>query len=408
MTPDPIVALVTRTKRLYGTRAHDQIVQLARYHHEQQRADPDATSRVVRDAEFVSARMADRDVPRGEMLLLGRQGVPYVVSRVFARRGAYVVVLERSTEAISKELAISTEPTVSKEPTASPCDVPASFPPGNDAAAADDDDMAPVKIVCRGSAAGRGGIVGFASVANQMMPVMGGLGLRAIWPRLRAYLAERRIPSVELVGKSMGGATAQQLAVLLEGVAGIRVSRLVTVCSIGVGRGVNDLFRERVLSRRTDDDPCYIIIIRNGGAPTKTLADGSPSATPGDPSCVDHVPLVGGVHLGHDTPPARCSISLYYLTPDRTRPAVRERVPATLSLREQLRFFWTSFGAGRAHGRQTTLWDGWGWDRVEDRADVDALLALGESRVETARGVLVVLAGVALWPWGKRFSSYWP
>lgn len=110
------------------------------------------------------------------------------------------------------------------------------------------------------------------------------MGVKNIWPNLSKDLKDNNINTVEILGKSLGGAHAQELAVLIEGVLKIRVDKLTTYCSVGTGRKINNLFKSEILAKRST--PFNIQVIRNGG-------DGSDDE-------VDYIPAVGGEHLGAD------------------------------------------------------------------------------------------------------------
>lgn len=207
----------------------------------------------VTEAEFLTSRFADREMQEDFVIAL-KDGL-YVVDKVFTKDGAYVSVL--------KDLANKNPP----------------------------------KIICRGTAGRRNATEGFNSVLNDLLIEIGSRGTKGVWPDLCTYLQDNNIKEVEILGKSLGGAHAMGLSVLIEGLLGIRIKKLTTTCSVGAGY-LKDLFRTEVLAKRTQEDPFIVHPVRNGGETEKD---------------VDYIPAVGGEHLGEGVSEGACKTTVTYI-----------------------------------------------------------------------------------------------
>lgn len=165
-----------------------------KYHHAKDCSkETDETKKMIRDAEFLSSRMAARNLFVGESLVLS-DGEMYVVGKTVKKGGANISILRKVL------------------------------------------DPSEVKIVCRGTAP-VGAIEGVRSMLNDFQLRAGTWGIQATWQEIYKYLADEKIHRAEIYGKSLGGNHAQRLAVLLSR-WGIEVTHLVTVCSIGGGEGL--------------------------------------------------------------------------------------------------------------------------------------------------------------------------
>lgn len=194
----------------------------------------------------------------------------------------------------------------------------------------DINDPSKLKIVCRGTATRSGATEGYRSGLNNLLIEIGSLAIKQIWPDLAQYLSDVQIESIELLGKSQGGAHAQMLALLIEGSTDKHVKTLTTVSSVGVSKSINQLFGS-VLERRNSQ--MNIVVIRNGGCAETAL---------------DYVPSVGGAHLGSNS---HDRVKVFYLHP---RDDLTSHIyTATLPIFESIKMFLLSFRG--PHLAQMTL-----------------------------------------------------
>lgn len=281
----------------------------------------------LRDAEMLSSRFIDREPPDGTVIHL-EDGLFYVAT-TFCSGGAYIALLKDFT--------------------------------GNK----------PPKIVCRGTAFRWTSSSGFASGINDLLPEMGMMGIHTVWPFLHQFLKEQNIQSVEIFGKSLGGATAQELCVLIEGVANIHVDHLITVCSVGIGRDSNQFFLENVLPHHTGS-PLKISVLRNNGQD------------------IDYVPVVGGTHLGFQASPLLCTRSIYNLFPsDSSLSAISETESRYFYIKKLIS------SLGRTHCRQTTL-KNFSYSVTTEAAQVNNLLNVGELLENVRQRVATIFKRITL------------
>lgn len=285
-------------------------VYIAMQHHFKVLEETNAKAAELRDAEFLTSRLADREIRPGSVFHL-KNGCFYA-DKIFNRGGAYIAVL-RDLQGIE-----------------------------------------PAKIVCRGTAMRRSAAGGFTSGLNNILLEIGSLGVKKSWPHLSKYLQDEEINTVEVFGKSLGGAHAQSLAVALEGLDKVQVRKLTTYGSVGVSRRVNDLFKKEVLAKRRT--PFEILVIRNGSPKKRNI---------------DYIPAVGGAHLGHGTARNACNIEVCYIQTEDGEIGV---YPARIGIKKLVRFFLDSFKT--AHCRQITLND-FRWKSIHSRAEVNSHLNVG-------------------------------
>lgn len=159
-------------------------------------------------AEAASSRFADREPRIGASFGRGK------VEKVFAKGGAYIFLIT------------------------SDYDIPL--------------------LVCRGMCPNRKGATGqYLSGINGVTIDFGFYGAQQNLEDINTYLESRNITQINLIGKSLGGAHAQYLSLLLKA----KTQMLVTYCSPGIG------------NYKTSAD---VIVLRNDG---------------------DKVPYVGGAHI---------------------------------------------------------------------------------------------------------------
>lgn len=188
------------------------------------------------ESEFLSSSLADREPPLGTILSLpGREPKDWVVDFSEEHGGAFVYVL--------KPLYSDT----------------------NDAI-----------VVCRGTAGRKTASGALNSLVNDVIPQIGMKGVTDSWGHIRNYLSNNSISQVEVEGKSMGGAVAQELSVLIAGTTSTKVKQLTTLQSTGVHDEVHEAYDKL-------DSPFPINAFRH--AQMEGLAN-------------DLVPKVGGYHLG--------------------------------------------------------------------------------------------------------------
>jgi hypothetical protein len=259
-------------------------------HHFQVLKEATPEEKMLCDAEMLSSRLADREIQKGQAIHLS-DGYFYA-DEIFTAGGAYVAILK------------------------------------------DFEGVKAPKIVCRGTASTPNATSGLKSGLNNILLEVGTLGVKSIWPALSKYLTENSIQSVEVLGKSLGGAHAQQLAILIEGVLHIKIENLTTCGSVGISESINQVFQDKVLAQRVE--PFNIHVIRNGGE--------------GAISRPDYIPFVGEKHLGAGALPEKCHTDVYYLGSSEEEVIA---YPETSSFVSVVKNFVHSFGF--AHCRQTTL-----------------------------------------------------
>lgn len=296
-------------------------------------------AKMYRDVEMLTSRLADREIEKGTVLYL--HDGHFYVDEVFIGGGAYVAVLR------------------------------------------DFNNHSPAKIVCRGTAMRRTATGGLQSGLNDLLLEMGTMGIKNIWPSLSKYLKNNHINDVEILGKSLGGAHAQELAILVEGVLKINVKKLTTYCSVGVGEEVNELFKSEVLLKRRT--PFHIQVIRNGGA--------------GSDDDVDYIPTVGGKHLGADAED-KCKIEIIYISPSKKV----NTNPLESRVQQQIKRFIRSFG--NSHSRQTTLKKFY-WRKIENKDHIKKHLIIG-NQIENVRKIFARSINLLTLFYlnGKSFKSY--
>jgi hypothetical protein len=295
------------------------------------------------DAELLTSQLSDRDAQAGESVLL-RDG-RYKITKVFAAGGGYILFLKPN----HRNSSIKGIP----------------------------------KLVCRGAEASLRAQEGLNSIKNDFAPQIARLAVVTNFLPVLYHLKSEGVTRIDIFGKSMGGAIAQQLAVLFEYASSIRVKNLTTLCSTGVGPEVNDFFKHHVLRKKVSR--MKITVIRTGGSAFYRHAP-------------DYVPLIGGVHLGCGTASSECSINIIYLGADSrhiTRP------DAGLSGAKLAKAFMASFRGG--HGRQTTLLD-FGFDKVS-RKNRDEELAMGE-RMESWRKSIATVVNAFSGKVGEPFADF--
>jgi len=178
---------------------------------------------------------------------------------------------------------------------------------------------------------------GLKSGLNDLQYEIGNGGVQGVWPNISDYLKEQSIREVEIYGKSLGGAHAQRLAVLVMKHSNCVLKSVTTVCSVGVGSEAEELFRELV-----NQDERYrnlnLTVIRNGGE--------------GIDKGADYIPYVGGDHLGATVDPKYLNLKLYYIHPTSAQIYPPQK---DLNLFQKGYRFASSFSA--PHVRQSTLLD---------------------------------------------------
>lgn len=232
--------------------------------------------------EAISSRFIDREPPVGTRL----QGVQtsYVVDKTFTKGGAYISLLIPTNSEATPLLA------------------------------------------CRGMAFRRAATSGFKSGLNGLTLDFGFLGAYANLDDIDTYLQEKKIERLNIIGKSLGGAHAQYLSLLLPQ----KIDLLFTHASPGIGKDLKRANR--------------VIILRQDG---------------------DGVPFVGGSHLE-----GKNETRIYSI-----KPIEEEWTPANEGTFAKLWRFFTSFS--KAHVRQTTLQE---FDVKEIPADeMDQALKKGET-----------------------------
>lgn len=131
-------------------------------------------------------------------------------------------------------------------------------------------------VVCRGTAGRKTASGGIMSLYNDVIEEIGAKGVDASWGDLKTYLQTKSFGNVEVMGKSLGGAVAQQLSVLIQASGASKVNLLRTLQSTGVHDSVHNAYRDL-------SDKFPIKAFRHA------QVDGKP---------MDLVPKLGGFHLG--------------------------------------------------------------------------------------------------------------
>ena len=159
---------------------------------------------------------------------------------------------------------------------------------------------------------------------------------------------------------------------------------MTTFCSVGVGKQINQLFKNKILSKRKE--PFKIHVIRAGGDTEKDI---------------DYVPAVGGVHLGADTDEDQCEIEVDYLN-------INDKLltyPLEMGIFNLIKRFLNSFGI--SHCRQTTLKD-FHWKRIDDRKEINKHLCVGNNLESIRKIVAYIIDIFTLFLFnGRSFKSYY-
>jgi hypothetical protein len=289
-------------------------VYLQWHHYFAVQTENDPEKRMIREAEFLTSRMADREFQEGEYIYLAKDAI-FQVDATFIHEGAYVSILKSLSDSKS------------------------------------------VKLICRGTAMRRSATDGLKSGMNDLQYEIGNGGVQGVWPHVADYLKQQSIHEVELYGKSLGGAHAQRLAVLVMKHSQCLLKSLTTVCSVGVGSEAEGLFKGLV-----EQDERFrklnLTIIRNGGEEIDKGAD--------------YIPCVGGDHLGATVDAEYLNLKVYYIHP------ISEQIYPP---QQDLNFFQkgvrfaSSFSA--PHVRQSTLLD-FSYNHL-DRPKAQTALQLGRT-----------------------------
>lgn len=296
-------------------------VYLQWHHYFTNQSEQDPTKSEIRKAEFLTSRMADREFQEGEYVYL-QEGEIFQVDKIAVREGGYIAVLKNI------------------------------------------DEPSRVKIVCRGTAMRRTATDGLKTGLNDLQYEIGNGGVQACWPIISTYLTQHNVTEAEIYGKSLGGAHAQRLAILVMKLSACQLVGLTTVCSVGVGPEAEAIFKNLV-----EANPRYhnlkLTVIRNGG---HALDQGA-----------DYIPCIGGDHLGSTVDSRYLNLQLYYIH----RSAEQQIFPPEDGLniaQKGYRFISSFLGP---HVWQTTLED-FSYLHVENRESVRLALKLGAS-LERAR-----------------------
>lgn len=186
-------------------------------------------------------------------------------------------------------------------------------------------------IACRGTAVRYSAQSGYLSGVNDLLPELGFLGVRKIWPELKQYLKDNQVEKVEILGKSLGGAQAQYLTTLIAGVTSIQVNSLTTYCSVGTPPKVHEVYQQIFAPNVLNLEP-EIYIFRNTG----------------EEKLVDYIPTLGGPHLKSEE-----KTSVYYLAAKETNLESSSYMPEVTGRIIKYFKLLRSFGLGHTH--QTTL-----------------------------------------------------
>lgn len=184
----------------------------------------------MKEGEALSSRLADREMPKGTVLRL-KDGL-HAIKEVFSKGGSHIYAMHQLNNPR-------------------------------------------VKILCRGTALRRSPLSG----VNDLLPEIGSLGIREVWPDLVRHLTDHGITEVDLIGKSLGGGHAQYLACLIGGLTDIKVRSLTTFASVGVPESVHAIYA-RVFAEK--EEPLITRVLNWG---REELGER------------DYVPEFGGQHL---------------------------------------------------------------------------------------------------------------
>lgn len=181
------------------------------------RQDLDEEELALFQAEFLASRLADREPAEG--ILVPSTNGWRSVDRVFATGGAYIFATR-------------------------------SLDPSDNH----------VHFVCRGTAFRPHATGNVLSGINDFLPEIGSYGIQQAWKEIASYISENAITSAEVYGKSLGGAHARYLALLLAGKSSVTVTRLTTVCPVYISSKVREIY-----SSLPKDRQFYTHEIQNGG-----------------------------------------------------------------------------------------------------------------------------------------------
>lgn len=276
--------------------------------------------REIREAEYLTSQLADREAQEGTWIYLGEEKI-YQVEHVVAQGGAYIALLRNRAH------------------------------PNQ------------IKIICRGTAMRRNATGALLSGLNDLQYEIGNGGLQASWPFIFEFLSREENLEIEIYGKSLGGAHAQRLAIMIMLLPNCTLKGLTTVGSVGVGSEAEEMFKQLVEQNRP---PLRLTVIRNGGEKDN---DGA-----------DYIPCMGGEHLGATVSNGLLERRVFYIH-RHAYPITEPR--STLSFFQNLVRFAKSFSG--PHVRQTTL-ENFSYQIVETEG-TDAALSLG-NRLESLRRVI--------------------
>jgi len=291
-----------------GLRGLAERVFIQGIHHLQIQTHTDPEQMKLCEAEMLTSRLADREMQEGSIIHLN-EGY-FVVSKVFVGGGAYISILESL------------------------------------------DSNAKPKIVCRGTAMRSTATGGILSGINDLLMEVGLMGIKTIWPAISAYLKHREFEEIEIFGKSLGGAQAQKLTVLIEGLTDTRVVALTTCGSVGVSEAINDLF---IRIRAEQNHAMEILVLRNAADQEKDI---------------DLVPCVGGKHIGGEAQNVKVRVCYLHSAANENLAVYTNMMGIFASIPAFMR----SFGA--PHCRQVTLTN-FRYHQI-DSDDVQNHLAMGK------------------------------
>ena len=207
---------------------------------------------IIRDAEFLTSRMADREPLLGTLVRLSTGY--YVYSEIFLSWGACISLLE--------DIQHKNEPI----------------------------------FACRGTRMNYSASSNLLSGVNDLLVYIGSLGIRKNWPSILKSIQSKNYQSYQVCGKSLGGAFAQLLTLKLQRETKFRVSTLITICSVGVSKYFNSLFMTSL------ENSQLILHVRNGGIDEEY-------------DYVPHIGgVLFGYNYGLYNPPLGWHVYLYYLT----------------------------------------------------------------------------------------------
>lgn len=252
--------------------------------------------------ELLSSRLIDREPAIGSVAWYDTGY--YVVDKIFARGGAYITLWRHLS------------------------------------------DSSRCLLVCRGTAMRYSASQSYTSGLNDMTYEIGFGGIKATWPELHRYLLQNRTKTIDLIGKSLGGAHAQYLTSLIVSLTDIQVKNVKTYCSVGVPQNVQTIYEKAIRDKHLSEP--NFEIFRNGGDLEKKE--------------MDLIPSVGGPHL-HSL--QRRKTYVYYAIPKGQKVAkIDERLTLSLQLLQSF---------AKAHVRQTSLIA----YELELRRNIEQEIALG-------------------------------